>query len=220
MGDPELNLGLTFSKNNVVYQTGLTTSLPVTSTTNGFSTGNVLVDWTSRLSKRVGRLVPFGRLDIANTVPDTPVFILPYTAQGFNTRLEGGTNVELTKGLSAGASFYGVLPSGQQHVYSRMVTSSNSGIVSSKAAMISSNPGVTGMGQGSGSGNVFMMNPVTVGNDLTRDHGFSTWLAASLPNYVDLQLAYTRSYGYDLNTVTFGMGYNLGAALRHHRANE
>ena len=65
-----------------------------------------------------------------------------------------------------------------------------------------------------------MMNPVTVGNDLTRDHGFSTWLAASLPNYVDLQLAYTRSYGYDLNTVTFGMGYNLGAALRHHRANE
>jgi hypothetical protein len=206
VGDPALNLGLTFSRHTLVYQTGLTTSLPVTSTSNGFSTGSVLVDWTSRLSKRVGRLVPFGRVDIANTVPDTPVFILPYTAQGFNTRLEGGTNVELTKILSAGASFYGVLPSGQQHVYSRMVTSSNSGM--------------SGMAQSSGGENGFMMNPVTVGNDLTRDHGYSTWVAANLPNYFDLQLAYSRSYGYDLNTVSFGVGYNLGDALRHRRANE
>jgi hypothetical protein len=204
VGDPELNLGLTFSRHTLVCQTGLTTWLPVTSTSNGFSTGSVLVDWTSRLSKRVGRLVPFGRLDLANTVPDTPVFILPYTAQGFNTRLEGGTNVEMTKILSAGASFYGVLPSGQQHVYSRMVTSSNSGM--------------TGMAQSGRGGNGFMMNPVTVGDDLTSDHGFSTWLSASLPNNIGLQVAYTRSYGYDLNTVSFGAVYNLGAALRHRHA--
>ncbi len=60
-----------------------------------------------------------------------------------------------------------------------------------------------------------MKNSVTVGNDLTRDHGFSTWVAASLPHYVDLEIGYTRSYGYNLNTVSFGVGFNLVEALRH-----
>jgi hypothetical protein len=205
MGDPQLNLTLKFSgKHALAYQTGLTASLPATDTSNGFSTGDVLVDWTSRLSKRVGRLVPFARLDIANTVPDTPVFILPYTAQGFNARLEGGAEVMLTNIFSVGASVYGVLPSGQQHVYSRMVTSSNSGM--------------SRMAQSRGGGNGFRMNPVTVGNDLTSDQGVSTWLTANLPNNIDLQAAYSRSYGYDLNTFTFGVGYDLGAALRHRHA--
>ncbi|HET8666902.1 MAG TPA: hypothetical protein VFM10_02910, partial [Terriglobales bacterium] len=61
----------------------------------------------------------------------------------------------------------------------------------------------------------FMTNPVTVGNDLTRDHGFSTWFDASLSRYIDMEIGYTRSYGYDLNTVSFGVGFNVGAALRH-----
>ena len=108
-------------------------------------------------AQKAGRLVPFGRLDIANTVPDTPVFILPYTGQGFNARLEGGANVELTKIFSAGASGYAVLPSGEQHVYSRMVTRNNPGM--------SMTPVFPTDMQG------FMMNPVTVGNYLTRDEG-------------------------------------------------
>jgi hypothetical protein len=126
-------------------------------------------------------------------------------AEGFNARLEGGANFELTNIFSAGASGYGVLPSGEQHVYSRLVSGNNLG------SMIPVN-----------SGNLlgFMMNPVTVGNDLTRDEGVSTWLTANLPHYVDLQIAYSRSYGYDLNTVTFGVGYDLGAALRHRHANQ
>ncbi len=206
VGDPTFALNLGFSKDALIYTTGVAVSAPVTDTSNGFSTGNSLVDWTSRVSLKVGRLVPFGRLDIGNTVPDTPVFFLPYTAQGFNARLEGGANFVLTKIFSAGASGYGVLPSGEQHVYSRMVTHNNTGM--------SMSPVSTTTKHG------FMSNPVTVGNDLTRDEGVSTWLTANLPHYVDLQIAYTRSYGYDLNTVTFGVGYDLGAALHHRHANQ
>ena len=206
VGDPSFALTLGFSNRALAFQTGVAVSTPVTDTSNGFSTGDSLVDWTSRASVKVGRMVPFGRLDIGNTVPDTPVFFLPYTAQGFNARLEGGANFVLTKIVKVGASGYAVLPSGEQHVYSRMVTGNNSGIPMT--------PVSTTDKQG------FMMEPVTVGNDLTRDHGVSAWLTANLPHYVDLQIAYSRSYGYDLNTVSFGVGYDLGAALRHHHANK
>jgi hypothetical protein len=205
VGDPSFALDVGFTKHALVYQTGVAVSAPITDTSNGFSTGDALVDWTSRVSVRVGRLVPFGRLDIGNTVPDTPVFVLPYTAQGFNARLEGGAKYSLTKILSAGVSGYGVFPSGDQHVYSRMVTGNNSGM--------SMTPVFTTNRHG------FMMTPVTVGNDLTRDEGVSTWLTANLPHNVDLQIAYTRSDEYDLNTVSFGVGYDLGAALRHRHAN-
>lgn len=207
-GDPSLALQLNFPNRTLNYQIMLTTWIPVASTTSGFSTGNVLVDWGNRISRPFGRLVPFGQVDVGNTVPDTPTFILPYTAQGTNVRLEGGANYQLTKISFAGASFYDVVPSGEQHVYSRMgmggESSSNS---SGDSGMMGSAP--------TGNQNSFMTNPVTVSNDLTRDHGFSTWFDASLSRYIDMEIGYTRSYGYDLNTVSFGVGFNVGAALRH-----
>ena len=207
-GDPSLALQLNFPNRTLNYQTVLTTWLPVASTTSGFSTGNVLVDWGNRISRPFGRLIPFGQLDIGNTVPDTPTFILPYTAQGTNVRLESGANYQLTKIFFAGASFYDVVPSGEQHIYSRMGMGAQSG------SSPSGNSGMMG-GATAGNQNSLMTNPVKVGTDLTRDHGFSTWFDATLSNYVDMEIGYTRSYGYDLNTVSFGMGFNVGAALRH-----
>lgn len=202
IGDPSFSLLLKFPNHTLDYKTRVTTSVPVASVRSGFSTGSVLVDWANRFSRPVGRLLPFGQVDIANTVPDTPLFLLPYTAKGINARFEGGTNVALTKRIfSAGASFYYVAPFGQQHVYSRVCDS--------------------GSGSDGGSNwneNGWMTNSVTVGNDLTRDHGFSTWLVANLPHYVDLEIGYTRSYGYNLNTISFGIGFDPLQATRHRHA--
>jgi len=202
IGDPSVSVLLSFPQHIFDYKTSVTTWVPVASVRSGFSTGSVLVDWANRVRWRIGdRLIPFGQVDVGNTVPDTPLFVLPYTARGFNTRFEGGTNVGLTRIFSAGGSFYYVLPFGQQHIYSRVCDS--------------------GSGSGSGSGGAWndgwMTQQLTVGNDLTRDHGFSTWVAASLPHYVDLEIGYTRSYGYKLNTVSFGIGFDLVHALRHRR---
>jgi hypothetical protein len=196
MGNPSVSVVLSFPNRTLDYKTRVTTLVPVASVRSGFSTGSVLLDWANRFSRPVGRLLPFGQVDIANTVPDTPLFLLPYTAQGFNARFEGGTNVALTKIFRAGGSFYYVLPSGQQHVYSRVCDS----------------------GSGSGGGgneDGWMTQHLTVGNDLTRDHGFSTWLTANLHHFVDLEIGYTRSYGYRLNTVSFGVGFDPVEALRH-----
>src|SRR5215831_12011538 len=51
----------------------------------------------------------------------------------------------------------------------------------------------------------------TVGTaDLANDHGFSTWLGAHAGSKIDFEAGYTRSAGYDLNTVFFGVGFRVG----------
>lgn len=204
IGDPSFALTLRFPNHVLDYKTRVTTWVPVARVSSGFSTGSVLVDWANRFSRPIGRLLPFGQIDLANTVPDTAFFLLPYTAKGFNARFEGGTQVALTKIFSVGGSAYYVAPSGQQHLYSRVCDSG-------------SGSGGT-MGGGTGwNENGFLTNSVTVGDDLTRDHGFSTWLTANLPHYVDLEIGFTRSYDYNLNTVSFGVGFDPLEALRHKR---
>ena len=58
-----------------------------------------------------------------------------------------------------------------------------------------------------------MTQQVTVGNDLTRDHGIAAWFTAGITRFVDLQVGYDHSYGYDLNTVSFGLRANLSRAF-------
>ena len=248
IGDPSFALLLRFPNRILDYRTGLTTSVPVANSNSGFTTGSVLVDWTSYLSRPVGRLLPFGQIDIANTVPDTPLFILPYTAQGFNARLEAGAGASLIKIFTTGASFYYVLPFGNQTLYSREfhgagvgsggtgggtgasfyygLPSGNQTLYSREFHGAGAGSGGTGggtggsdngqgsgNGSGSGSGNGFMTQQVTEGNDLTEDHGFGVWLTANLPHFIDLQIGFNRSYGYDLNTFSFGLGFDPGRAF-------
>ena len=218
-GDPSFSLLLRFPNRVVDFKTRVTTWVPVAAMSSGFSTGSVLADWTSHFSRRLGRLLPFGQIGIANTVPDTPLFFLPYTAKGFNARFEAGSTAALTKIFSPGASFYYVRPSGQQSLYSREIpgpSSSGSGMGGGVGGPGNQGPG-NGAGSGSGAGyrSGFMTQHFTEGDDLTRDHGFSTWLTATLPHFVDLQVGFTRSYAYDLNTVSFGIGFDPVQAFRH-----
>ena len=77
IGDPSFALQLRFPNRILDYRTRLTTWVPIADMNSGFTTGSVLVDWASRFSHPVSRLIPFGQADIANTVPDTPLFLLP-----------------------------------------------------------------------------------------------------------------------------------------------
>ena len=228
MGDPSFALLLRFPNRILDYGTRLTSWVPVADINSGFTTGSVLLDWTSHFSGPVGRLLPFGQVDIANTVPDTPLFILPYTAQGFNARFEAGADAVLTEIFSTGASFYYVLPSGNQTLYSREFhgpgagsggtgggpggsgngPGSGNGGGSGSGYGLMSQQATGGNGGGSGNRNGFMTQQVTEGDDLTRDHGVGTWLTANLPHFIDLQVGFNRSFGYDLNTFSFGLGFD------------
>jgi hypothetical protein len=58
------------------------------------------------------------------------------------------------------------------------------------------------------------------GADLARDNGFNTWMAASPSQFVDLELGYDRSVHYSLNTLTFGLGFNVGRLFHQQHASQ
>ena len=110
--------------------------------------------------------------------------------------------------LDAGAAAYAIEPAGQQTIVSELLTKTPAAPVQ---------PGRSG-GR-SGRQGVFETRPVAVGTpDLVRDHGFSFWGGVHPTRTLELQVGYTRSVHYALNTVSFGIGVNLGSVVRSMRS--
>jgi len=196
LGNPYLDLRLKFLNPAVNYGSVLTGYAPVGDPRLGLSTGRATFDLTNHFDRSFSRLTPFGEIGIANTVTDSALFIRPYTTLGFNTHFQGGATIDLGKVFSVGGSGYDVLPSGQQTVFSRV-------------------HGASGSPAAATHGSVFQNNQQTTGTaDIARDDGFSTWIGCSPRRYLDLQLGYTHSTHYDLNTVSFTMGVNVGHLAR------
>jgi hypothetical protein len=196
LGNLHLDLRLKFKNPIVNYTSVLTGYAPTGNTSKGLSTGRATFDWNNHLDHTFGQVTPFVEAGVANTVADTLLFNRPFTTLGFLTHYQAGASVDFLELFSVGASAYDILPSGQQTVFSKLVQGSSG-----------SNP--------SGHGPVFVNNHETKGSsDIARDNGFSAWVAASPSKYTDLQLGYTRSVHYALNTVSFGVGFNLGALAR------
>jgi hypothetical protein len=161
----------------------------------GLSTGRGTFDWTNHVDHSFSKLTPFGEVGIANTIADSQLFLRPYTTLGFNTHFRAGAIYDLWKFFSVGASGYDILPAGQQTVFSKLVHGSNQGVTSH--------------------GRVFENNQQTTGGaDIARDNGFSGWVGASPSRYVDMELGYTRSTHYQLNSISFTIGFNLGQWYR------
>lgn len=199
-------LELRFAAPNPVvnYASTLTGAAPTGDKSRGLSTGRVTVDWTNRFDRSFSRLTPFGAVGLANTVSDTPLFVRPYTTLGFVTHFEGGAMYRMARFLDVGAGAYAIEPSGQQTVVSELVTQP----AATPAASSKNN------GRGGNQG-AFEATSVAVGSaDLVRDHGFSVWGSAHPSKTVTLHVGYTRSVHYALDTLTFGIGVNLGSIVK------
>jgi hypothetical protein len=141
-------------------------------------------------------------------VSDTPLFVRPYTTLGFVTHFEGGAVYRIARFLDAGAGAYAIEPAGQQTIVSELVTPSTG------ASVGSGKNTARGGRQG-----VFETTAVAVGSpDLVRDHGFSVWASVHASKVLTLQGGYTRSIHYALDTVSFGIGVNLGSVVRSLRS--
>ena len=93
-----------------------------------------------------------------------------------------------------GASAYGILPAGQQTVFSRVAH-----------------------GAAPQHGRVFEGNQQTTGSaDIAKDNGFSMWLNASPGRVVEVEVGFTRSMHYDLNSVSFMVRLNLKQLYGRH----
>ncbi len=206
MGNPYLDFRLTFRNPVLSYRSMVTGYFPVADIKSGFSTGRMTGDWTNHFEHSFSRLTPFADVGIGNTILDSRFFDRPFTSLGFNAHFEGGASLALSRYVYVGASGYAIVPSGQQRIYSRMLRmSSGTGTGTG-----------TGMGTGMGRGRVFETATETVGTaDIARDHGASAWIGASPNAYLDFELGYTRSVQYDLNTVSFSVGVNVGRLVRN-----
>jgi hypothetical protein len=200
IGNAYADLRLTFENPLVNYTSLATVAAPTGDKAAGFSTGHVTYDWSNLFDRSFGRTTPFVNLGIANTITDTPFFIRPFTSYGFVTHLEGGASYKLFRRISVGASVYAIEPAGQQTVISKLVK---------------------GQGQNSGSGSgrshhgVFEEAGTTVGNaSIARDDGFSTWLSARPSRYATFLIGYSRSVEYGLDSVFFGVNFNLSPLVR------
>src|SRR5712691_1833561 len=197
VGNPHVDLRLKFSNPAVNYGSVLTGLAPTADTKKGLSTGRATFDWTNRFDRSFSRLTPFAEAGIANTIADSRLFKRPYTSLGFNAHFQAGTNFDLWKFFSVGASAYDILPSGQQTIFSKLVKQQPGG------------------NSNSSHGRVFENNAQTTGTAaIARDNGYSTWVDASPNRYLDMELGYTHSVHYALNTVSFSVGVNIGQLAR------
>jgi len=198
-GDPYLALHLRYPNPLLNFGTFLTGTVPVGNSTDGLSTGRVTFDWTNRIDHSLSRLTPFLEGGIANTTMDSSLFLRPYTTLGLNSHFRGGVSYGVWKFVSIGAAGYDILPSGQQTVFSRVIPSQANG----------------GVGQ---HGPPFLNNQQTTGaSSIAHDDGFSTWIDAFPQRTIDLQLGFTRSFSYDLNSVSFNIGVNVRQLYRNHQ---
>ena len=190
-GDPYLVLHLRYPNEVFSFATYLTGTAPVGNSKEGLSTGRATFDWTSHIDHSISRLTPFLEGGIANTTADSSLYLRPYTTLGFNAHFRAGTSYRVWRFVSVGASGFDILPSGQQTVFSRVL------------------PAQAGGGSGQ-HGPPFLNNQQTTGtSSIAHDDGFSTWIEAFPQHTVDVQLGYTRSLVYDLNSVSFNIGIDL-----------
>src|SRR5713101_8195615 len=196
------------------FASTLTAAAPTGSTTNGYSSGRVNVDWSNHLDRTFNRITPFIEAGLANTVPDSPLLTRPFTSLGIVGHLEEGAEYELVHHFSMGASAYQILPTGNQKVFSKVVTSG--GVTSGAVASGAVTAGKSGTALGSHhQPQPFEVSFVSTGTSLTRENGFNTWFAFQPSQFWRVEAGYSRSMTFDFNSFTFNLGFDVGKLIRY-----
>ena|SRR5438105_4971463 len=179
------------------YNTILTGYAPTGDSSLGFSTGRATFTWNNRVDHSFGPLTPFVGFSLGNTIANTQLFNRPFTSLGYNAEFEGGAEYSLWRFIGVGASAYDIAPMGQQKLFSKFVNQASGPPSQAKNnRFFQTSPEVTG--------------PASI----AEDNGFSAWVDSSPVPFLDLQLGYTHSIQYSLDTVSFGVGLNVGWIVR------
>jgi hypothetical protein len=197
LGNAYFGFALRAPNKKLDYSSAFTFAAPTGSSSKGFSSGRANADWNNRFEHSFNRLTPFFEGGLSNAVPDSPLFTRPFTSLGMLTHLEEGGEFELVKHFSVGGSGYEIVPFGNQKIFSKIV-----------------NKGQGGTGKGK---NSFDQAAVSSGTGLTRENGFNSWIAFDPAPLWRLELGFTRSATFDLNSFAFNLRMNLGKLARSRR---
>ena len=194
----------------VNYVATLTGTAPTGDRDKGLSTGHATVDLSNYFDHALGRLTPFAEIGFANAVSDTQFFIRPYTTSGFVTHVQAGARYRITRWASVGAAGYDIEPAGQQTVVSRVVTVKKGSNNLPAAVGNLPLPALTNLlGKPT-----FETTTVTTGSSsIARDRGYSGWVLFGGSRPLNLQLGYTHSTSFNLDTLFFGVGVHIRKPL-------
>jgi hypothetical protein len=197
IGNAYVGFRLGLENPGVNFASNLVATAPTGDKAKGFSTGRATADWTNSFNHSFSALTPFADVGLANTVSDTAFFVRPFTSLGLVTHFDGGARVALSQKVNVGGSAYAVRGVGQQTIVSKLVRKTSTALAATS-------------GKGTNT-QAFQTASQTVGSaDLANDSGFSGWLSVVPQTGIDFQIGYTRSVGYDLDTLFFGVGFRFG----------
>jgi hypothetical protein len=197
LGNAYFGMAMRAPNETLDYSSTITLAAPTGSTAKGFSSGRANADWTNRFEHSFDRLTPFFEGGLSNAVPDSGLFTRPFTSLGLLTHLEEGGEFEVIKHFTVGGSGYEIVPFGNQKIFSKIV-----------------GKGQSGSGKGK---NTFDLAAEASGAGLTRENGFNTWIAFEPTPLWRVELGFTRSATFDLNSFAFNVSMNLGKLARSRR---
>lgn len=196
IGNAYLGFTLRAPNPTVGYASALTLGAPTGDTKKGLSSGRATFDWDNRFEHAFNRFTPFFEGGLSNTVPDTKLLTRSFTSLGMVTHLQEGGGYELFRHFAVNGAAYEIVPFGNQKVFSKLVTA-----------------GQTAKGSGK-NGRVFETAAETSGNGLTRENGFSAWAEFEPASVFAVELGYTRSVTFALNSFAFNLRINVAKLLR------
>lgn len=196
LGDPYLDVRY---KTNLVgsnFTTVLTGTFPVSNPRQIYSTGRFGVDWFNHVEKSYKGLTPFVNFGAANgtvnrfVMPRPYSIARPYQTLGFISDFEGGLSYRY-RHTSFGVSAYALVPGGPQKIFSRLVA-----------------PDYALAGEGTHN-RLFDTAFEVIGNSqIAQDHGFSGWVEITRVGHTTLQLGYTHSIRYALDSLTLMLNFD------------
>ena len=198
-GDPYIDLHYKLTRSGVKIVSVLTATAPVASSVRVYSTGRIMGDWFNHIEseKSFRGITPFVNLGISSGtinryyMPRPYSVGRPYETLGGLGDGEAGVAYEVRHGFKIGASAYGLLPEGQQKVFSKLVT-----------------PGSSVVGN-SQHNRYFFGAFETIGPaKIARDNGVSAWADFTNEQNIGLLIGYTRSVHYHYDTLTVVVNFD------------
>jgi len=186
-GNPSAGFTYTDKGSILSFATSLNGAVPAASSTKGLSTGRATFDWNNRLDHEFDQFTPFLDLGVANTVTDTRYLHRPFVTLGKLAHFEGGSEMDLGDKFSVSASGYYILPWGSQTIFER------------------------------GKKNSSNSNSTSGGASLVRDDGVNLGFDYALTRLVDLNAGYSYSVYSSINTLSFGVEFNVAGSFKQHR---
>jgi len=194
------DLRWTYPNKSLNFSPAVHVTAPTGDKKKGFSIGHATWNETNHFDHAFGDFSPFLDAGAGNSVMDTKFFHRPYMTYGYNAQFNGGVEYDPGK-FSFSAAAYDVAPWGNQTVVSRVFRCSSAAKCSAGAPTKDRKS--------------FTSSSVSTGGaDLVRDNGFNGSIDYKPVGYLDLEFDFSRSVPLQLNSYSFGIGFDLSWLLR------